>query len=52
MQKPFVASYWSGRVTEDWMFSVGYAEDAAWNETVWKHERFNILLKQARAETR
>jgi peptide/nickel transport system substrate-binding protein len=50
MQKPFVASYWSGRVTEDWMFSVGYAEDAAWNETFWKHDRFNVLLKAARAE--
>ena len=50
MVEPFTASYWSGRVTEDWMFSVGYAEDAAWNETVWKHERFNVLLKQARAE--
>ena len=46
----FTASYWSGRVTEDWMFSVGYAEDAAWNETFWKHDRFNELLKAARAE--
>ena len=50
MVQDFTASYWSGRVTEDWMFSVGYAEDAAWNETFWKHDRFNVLLKAARAE--
>ena len=50
MAQPFCASYWSGRVTEDWMFSVGYAEDAAWNETFWKNDRFNELLKAARAE--
>ena len=50
MKEAFTASYWAGRVTEDWMFSVGYAEDAAWNAAYWKHERFNKLLKLARAE--
>ena len=50
MVRDFTASYWSGRVTEDWMFSVAYAEDAGWNETFWKHDRFNVLLKAARAE--
>ena len=43
-------AYWSGRVTEDWMFSVAYSEGANWNETFWSHERFNMLLKEARAE--
>ncbi|MBK5928332.1 ABC transporter substrate-binding protein [Rhodobaculum claviforme] len=50
MQKPFVASYWGGRPTEDWMFSTGYASGATWNETFWEHERFNEMLLQARSE--
>jgi len=47
---PFFATYWSGRPTEDWMFTDAYAEDAAWNETYWKNKRFNELLKAGRAE--
>lgn len=50
MKKPWVMCYWSGRATADWMFSTAYAADAAWNDTFWKHERFNKLLKEARAE--
>jgi len=50
MVKPFCAVYWGGRPTEDWMFSIEYAEDAEWNDTFWKHDRFNRLLKEARAE--
>ena len=50
MKKPFCAVYWSGRPTEDWMFSIEYADDAKWNDTFWKHDRFNELLKTARAE--
>jgi peptide/nickel transport system substrate-binding protein len=50
MQKPFVASYWGGRPTEDWMFSTGYAAGAPWNESYWEDERFNELLSQARSE--
>jgi len=50
MQKPFVACYWSGRPTENWIFSQIYAEDASWNDTFWKHEKFNKLLLQGRAE--
>jgi peptide/nickel transport system substrate-binding protein len=46
----FYWNYWSGRATEDWMFSIAYAEDAPWNLTHFKHERFNKLLKAARAE--
>ena len=33
------------------MLSTVYAADAAWNETHWKHERFNDLLVRARFET-
>ena len=50
LKKPWSAVYWGGRATEDWMFSIAYAEDAAWNDSHWKHERFNKLLVLARAE--
>ncbi len=50
MKKPWVMCYWSGRATADWMFSTAYAEDSNWNDTFWKHERFNKLLNAARAE--
>jgi len=50
MKKPWVMCYWSGRATPDWMFSTAYAEDSSWNDTFWQHERFNSLLKEARAE--
>ncbi|MCP4984247.1 MAG: peptide ABC transporter substrate-binding protein, partial [Gammaproteobacteria bacterium] len=50
MKKPWCACYWSGRPTENWMFSQVYAADASWNDTFWKHEKFNKLLVQGRAE--
>ncbi len=49
-KRPFFASYWAGRVTEDWVFSQTYAEGLRWNETNWANPRFNELLKTARAE--
>lgn len=48
--KPWCMSYWGGRPTENWMFSIGYAEGAAWNATKWSHPRFNELLIASRAE--
>ncbi len=50
LKKPFVACYWGGRPTEDWIFSQIYAADASWNDTKWKNPRFNELLVQARGE--
>lgn len=50
MKKPFVASYWSGRVIEDQMFTMTYARGAPWNETYWSNDRFEELLPLARAE--
>ena len=50
LKEPFCVAYWGGRPTADWMFSVGYAAGASWNATNWKHERFNKVLKEARAE--
>ena len=50
MVKPYCAVYWGGRPTEDWMFSVAYAADAAWNDSFWNHDMFNQLLVAARSE--
>lgn len=50
LKKPFSMSYWTGRPTEDWMFSQAYAADADWNESRWKNPRFNELLVAARIE--
>jgi peptide/nickel transport system substrate-binding protein len=49
-KKEWCFSYWWGRPTEDWMFSTTYATGASWNESDWKHEGFNKLLKEARSE--
>ncbi len=51
MKKPFSACYWSGRPTENMMFSTVYAGDAAWNDTYWQNAQFNKLLKMGRVET-
>ncbi|MFN0191155.1 MAG: ABC transporter substrate-binding protein [Aestuariivirga sp.] len=51
LKKPFVASYWSGRPTVDWMMTTAYAAEASWNDTFWKNPRFNELLVAARSET-
>ncbi|WP_306296823.1 ABC transporter substrate-binding protein [Candidatus Entotheonella palauensis] len=50
LKKPFCMCYWSGRPTSDWMFTTAYAADAPWNDSHFKHDRFNALLKAARAE--
>lgn len=50
MKKPFVASYWGGRIVEDQMFSMAYARGAPWNETFWSNDRFEELLPLARGE--
>jgi peptide/nickel transport system substrate-binding protein len=48
--KPWCGSYWSGRPTEDWMFSQVYSTGADWNETHFANERFMKLLIEGRAE--
>lgn len=48
--KEFCMCYWSGRPSEDLMFSVAYAAGAPWNDTKWEHKQFNDLLVAARAE--
>ena len=50
MKKPFSACFWSGRATEDIMFSTAYAAGKPWNDSYWEHDRFNKLLAEARTE--
>jgi len=50
LKKPFCTCFWSGRPTEDLMFTTAYAADSPWNDAHWKNERFNTLLVQARTE--
>jgi peptide/nickel transport system substrate-binding protein len=50
LKKPFVVVQWGARPTPDVMFSLAYKDDAAWNESHWQNERFNKILRQAKAE--
>lgn len=50
LKKSFCASFWSGRATEDWMFSSAYEAGVPWNATQWDHSRFQDLLYAGRAE--
>ena len=50
LKKPWCACYWSGRATEDWMFSTAYELGVPWNDTHWENARFQELLLTARAE--
>ena len=50
LKKPFCMVFWGGRPTADVMFTTAYAAGADWNESHFKHERFNKLLTEARAE--
>ncbi|MFA8441703.1 ABC transporter substrate-binding protein [Yoonia sp.] len=53
LKKPFCACYWSGRATEDWMFSTAYEAGVPWNDSQWDEKdsaRFQELLLSARAE--
>jgi peptide/nickel transport system substrate-binding protein len=53
LKKPFSAVYWSGRATEDWMFSTAYESGVPWNDSQWDSNdsaRFQELLLTARAE--
>lgn len=49
LKKPFCMAQWSGRSTEDLMFSTAYETGVSWNDTFWENERFQSLLLEARA---
>ena len=50
LKKPFSAVYWSGRATEDWMFSTAYEAGVPWNDSQWDDPRFQELLFMGRTE--
>lgn len=50
LKKPWCAVQWGARPTPDVMYSLAYKDDAAWNESRWQNERFNVLLREAKAE--
>ena len=50
LKKPWCACYWSGRATEDWMFSTAYESGVPWNDSHWENARFQSLLLEGRAE--
>jgi peptide/nickel transport system substrate-binding protein len=49
-QPSWYATWWGGRPTEDGMLTGGYSETSSWNYGHWQNEKFNKLLKAARAE--
>lgn len=48
--KPFCASYWSGRPTQDQMYSTAYMTGADWNDTRFFNPDFDKMVIAARAE--
>ena len=49
-KKPFCASYWDGRPVQDQMYSTAYLSTADWNDTRFKNEKFDSLLREAKGE--
>ena len=48
--QPFSVSYWSGRPTQDQMYTTAYHSEADWNDTRFKRADFDKMLLEARAE--
>ena len=48
--KPWVMCYWSGRPTQDWMWTIAYESGGSWNDNNWENADFQGLLKAARVE--
>lgn len=51
LNKPFVASNWGTRPTADAILSLVYTSKAEWNESKWKSDKLDQLVRLARAET-
>jgi peptide/nickel transport system substrate-binding protein len=47
---PFHQSYWSGRSTQDQMYSTAYVTTADWNDTRFKNPKFDKMVLDARGE--
>jgi peptide/nickel transport system substrate-binding protein len=49
-KQPFSMSYWTGRPTQDQVYSLAYLSDAQWNDTRFFREDFDKLIIEARGE--
>ncbi len=49
-KKPFAASYWAGRPTQDQIYSMAYVSTADWNDTRFFRDDFDKMLYDARSE--
>jgi peptide/nickel transport system substrate-binding protein len=50
LKHDWATSYWNAGPTADHMLTRAYSAEAPWNETKWKHPRFNQVLDLARGE--
>ena len=48
--KPFCASFWVGRPTQDLMYSTAYLSSASWNDTRFFNDEFDATLLRAKGE--
>ncbi|CCV09628.1 ABC transporter, periplasmic binding-protein [Mesorhizobium metallidurans STM 2683] len=48
--KPFCATFWGGRPTQDARYSTSYVSTAEWNDTRFKRPDFDKLVIEARGE--
>lgn len=49
MTDPWVASYYNGRPTADWMLTSQYSSGSKWDATYFRNAEFDALLSQARS---
>lgn len=49
-KQPFSMSYWTGRPTQDQVYSIAYLSNAEWNDTRFFRPDFDKLILEARAE--
>ncbi len=49
-KQPFSMSYWTGRPTQDQVYSIAYLKNAEWNDTRFFRDDFDKLILQARSE--
>ena len=49
-KQPFSMSYWTGRPTQDQVYSIAYLSNAEWNDTRFIRPDFDKLILDARAE--
>lgn len=49
-KQPFCASYWSGRATQDQMYTTAYLSGSDWNDTRFRRPDFDKMVMAARAE--